>query len=676
MNHWIRPSCDSRTGAAHLRRGAPCQDASGIHGFRDAAGSPIQVLVVSDGHGGARYVRSDVGARLACTVAMRELEQALAPARVADAGALEQWRHWLAAELPGRIVQAWRHEVEEHWGREPAADGSPFSPLLYGATLGVLLLTPRWWAHTGLGDWDLVRIEASAADASVAEAAVADASAAEESAGEVLLSEEPEREAGGEATFSLCLEGAERCFAARTVLQPLAGAEPPFALLLSSDGLRKSCGSDADFLTLSRYLAGLAPDGDQNGSPELSEALDHISRQGSGDDISVAVARWAPAQQGAAWPPPTDRQPAQLVQPGPAAASPPQQPTPGSAAAAAGAPADASRSASPPAAPSSEPRRSARVGSSADGRTQVRRSPRPRRRPSRPLWLAGALLAFGGAGLLIVTRPGFGPPASRRQPAPPVLTPQQRSDLQRQVRALCGVPVSSAAALQSSGAAAGPTAEEAATRPPAGEGPDSSALQAAAGKVPPPNPGKEARASGASAAGPVAQASDPGRRQRIAATLASRASVFRRLQGADAAQITAALQRSPADPLSALIALSASDPSLHPPVAPAQRSGWLQGWTQRGMRWLQGRLPAARPAADRPAPSAPPLVGLDACPELLQALQEAWQRQMAAGGEQGPAASERPGLPARDAAAGLGRAGSPPAATRAPSSSQPAAPWR
>jgi len=802
VNHWTRPSCDSRTGAAHLSRGAPCQDASGILGFRDAAGSPVQVLVVSDGHGGARYVRSDVGARLACAVAMRELENALAPARVAHPGVLEDWRQRLTVELPGRIVAAWRREVEAHWRSDPGGDGSPFSPLLYGATLGVLLVTPRWWAHTGLGDWDLVRIEAAAGDASDA-----DAHADDQPAGEALLSEEPERGAAGEATFSLCLEAAERHFAARTVLQPLTGAEPPFALLLCSDGLRKSCGSDADFLTLSRYLVGLGPDGDQTGSPELAEALDHISRRGSGDDISVAVARWTSAQQAAAWPPPGDRQPAQLVQPRPAAASAPPQPTRGSVAAApdqttatlaaasaagepeaagpgpagpgaararsliggtasagivperdvpagdvsagrgragtaaAGTGIDPSRPGSPPAGPFSALFRSAQLGMSPDGRTPSRRSPRS---PRRPLWLAGALLVLSGAGLLIITRPGFGPLASRRQPALPVLTPQQRSDLQRQLQALCAVPASSAAGLQRVGAAAaspsgggspgtaggssaagdmpfpvkagtmppgqgrglggavrshqpspagaavtepprGPAPDSGtAARQPAGGGRDNRAVKATAGGALPPNPGEASAASGPSSSGisatgpvvaaasPTAQVSDPRLQQRIAATLASRASVFRRLQGADAALIMAALQRSKADPLSALIAFSASDPSLRPEALPTGPVGWLQGWSRRLVAPLSSAMPYGQPSAA----SVAPLAELGACPELLQALRVAWRRPGGRGAAPPLVSVAAPAPSARDGAAGPGQAGSSPAPARTPASPQPALPFR
>ena len=33
---WLPPRCESRVGAAHRRRGTPCQDASGLWCFSDA----------------------------------------------------------------------------------------------------------------------------------------------------------------------------------------------------------------------------------------------------------------------------------------------------------------------------------------------------------------------------------------------------------------------------------------------------------------------------------------------------------------------------------------------------------------------------------------------------------------------------------------------------------------
>ena len=562
VNHWIRPSCDSRTGASHLRRGAPCQDACGSVGFRDAAGIPIQVLVVSDGHGGARYARSDVGARLACEVAMRELEQALAPARVAHPGALQDWRDWLALELPARIVAAWLQAVEHHWRADPDTGGAGFSPVLYGATLGVLVLTPAWWAHTGLGDWDLVRIEADGAEGAAGEMA----------GGEALLSEEPDCEGGGEATFSLCLDGAGRHFAPRTALHPLTAEDSPFALLLATDGLRKSCGSDADFLTLCRYLAGLQPGGHPPGCTELAEALDHISRQGSGDDISVAVGRWAPVDQVNAWPTPGRSEPARLVQPLPGPVS--------------GAP-------QPPA-----ERAGARPAAMAGALDPLLETPTPAVEPAVPVrsshavpWLVLVVagLVLGGAALSIRLGRGPGLLVVSPQPSPRVLTLQQRSDLRRQVQDLCQPP------------SAGPGAQERTGR-----------------------------------------SLDPRLQQRMTAILATRASVFQRLRDGDPALVAALLAQSHADPLSALIALSAGDAGLRPAAAPAEPPGPLQ---QLGRR-LTALLPWAEPSRRRPAAPSP-LVALGACPELRQALRASWQRLEAAAASPSARAAPLAGPPVR-----------------------------
>jgi hypothetical protein len=712
VNHWIRPSCDSRTGASHLRRAVPCQDASGFAGFRDAAGTPIQVLVVSDGHGGSRYVRSDVGARLACEVAMRELQQGLAPARLADDGALEEWRGWLAEELPARIVAAWLGEVERHWRADPGAEGGGFTPLLYGATLGVLLLTPFWWAHTGLGDWDLVRIEAAG--------------------GEVLLSEEPEQEAAGEATFSLCLERAERHFAPRTALMPLTAEAPPFALLLGSDGLRKSCGSDADFLTLCRYLVGLSSNGGQAGAAELAEALDHISRQGSGDDISVAVARWAPLSQGAAWPEPGGNPPARVVQPLPgsptglphtAVAAAPAAAAPAAVAMAAEAamavtepfePASGASGEPPsPGSPPAPPRSSHALGSAPAG-SQPAAGGRPRRhgrhgarRPVRVLAVATALLGLGGVGLLIAASRGLGPFARRLEPSPFALTSQQRRDLQRQVAALCGQVAAPNGTPDHGGAAtdantvSGRHADAARTgstavapgtgqpgalgsvasgvglphgpgtvaatatalgRPPSGPAPQ---LQAAEGRTavrPTSGGASAARSPAASTASPVGVAaasapgeatvvtpsSDPRTQQRIAATLASRASVFQQLDRGDPAQTKAVLGRSHADSLNALIALSALDPTLRPSAAAADRPGWLRELSGRSA----GLLPfPPHPGASASAPVSP-LAELGTCPELTQALRAAWQRPAPRGAAAPVHASSPPAVPVPEAAGG------------------------
>jgi len=239
----------------------------------------VQVMVVADGHGGARYLHSDVGSWLACHVALGTARQLLRAEASGDGAATlpateQRWQRLLAQELPRALHRRWLRAVHQHWqSLEPGEAGDGFSPLLYGTTLGLVVMTPRWWGQTGLGDWDLVRVWADGAQ---------------------LLSEECDDAASGEATFSLCLPDAVAHFASRTAVETLEPMAAPLTLLLSTDGIRKSCSTDSDFLALARYLGQASAPLDADTTIDLAESLDRISRQGSGDDVSVAIALWWP----------------------------------------------------------------------------------------------------------------------------------------------------------------------------------------------------------------------------------------------------------------------------------------------------------------------------------------------------------------------------------------------
>lgn len=300
MNRWVAPIGASRTGAAHRRAGRPCQDAVLCRELRDLEGQPVMVMAVADGHGGRRYRRSEVGSRLACETALAAVQGALA-ARPLDAGE-EGWRRWLERDLPEAIQGGWLEAVAAHWQGDPGEGG--FEALLYGSTLGLVVMTPRWWGHTGLGDWDLVRVEA-------------DGQAR-------LLEEENEPTALGEATCSLCQPRAASLFARRAGLHRLDGGAGDFALVLCTDGIRKSCATDGDFLTLAAWLARGDGEADPEAAGTLSAALDRISREGSGDDVTVAVARvWSPPVADAPPAPPAASRP-----PAPPATEPAQGPLP------------------------------------------------------------------------------------------------------------------------------------------------------------------------------------------------------------------------------------------------------------------------------------------------------------------------------------------------------------
>ena len=276
MNHWSLAENVSRTGASHLRRGVVCQDASGHRSLLDRSGQPVQVMAVADGHGGQRYTRSDVGSRLACEVAFTLLAAQFSQWSCANQAELQRWRSWLQTTFPRSLHQKWMKAVERHWQEESTeldALEQPFTPLAYGTTIGVVIMTPTWWGHTGLGDWDLVRVDPS---------------------GDVTLinEEQDEAQTSGEATYSLCLSNAYAHFGARTTVYPIAEGSPDFSLFLSTDGVRKSCSTDEDFYEIAMYLCRGERPRSSKEAKELDADLDRISSQGSGDDVSVAICRW------------------------------------------------------------------------------------------------------------------------------------------------------------------------------------------------------------------------------------------------------------------------------------------------------------------------------------------------------------------------------------------------
>ena len=257
-------------GAAHRRRQVVCQDFSLVRTLRAPSGGRLQLLAVADGHGGERYRCSDSGSRLACEQAAEVVEAVLQSAPLDH---LLTWERLLAEGLPDAIQTRWLQAIQLHWQQqqqfhEGNGDRQLFCSSLYGSTLGLLLLAPTWWGCTGLGDWDLVRVGGG---------------------GNRLLSEEAELPGTGEATASLCLSEARARWVERAQLQAIPASCPPFALLISTDGVRKSCATDGDFLELCSQMVGIQD------PRQLEEGLAEISAAGSGDDLSLAVGRWSPA---------------------------------------------------------------------------------------------------------------------------------------------------------------------------------------------------------------------------------------------------------------------------------------------------------------------------------------------------------------------------------------------
>lgn len=217
---WVAASASVR-GASHERNGKPNQDAVRVV----AVDGPVAGLVaaVCDGHGGDRYVRSDVGARLGVEVACAVGRQALGElGSTPDRAAIESL---LGGSVAATIVERWRDRVLEDVAARPFTDdersraGAALEDdphVSYGCTLVLALLAPSWVGLLQIGDGDLTVVRGARAESPVPG---------------------DDRLVGGETT-SLCLTTAVADARVHALMEPL-----PELVILTSDGYANSFAS-------------------------------------------------------------------------------------------------------------------------------------------------------------------------------------------------------------------------------------------------------------------------------------------------------------------------------------------------------------------------------------------------------------------------------------------------
>jgi hypothetical protein len=201
------------------------------------------LLAVADGHGSAAHFRSDLGARWAVEEFACCADEFARQVLNEDSHA-GSWRqlHTTARELPRHLVRCWRQRVARHECNAPA-DGRPGPRTpdhrtpdyeVYGSTLVGAVVTRRLLVCWQLGDGDVALAwgegKGAGPGSGSAEAPLYDGAGADI----------------GDETESLCQP--EAWLRIRVHWQPLTGAGPPPAVLLSTDGLSKSFTDHAGFL--------------------------------------------------------------------------------------------------------------------------------------------------------------------------------------------------------------------------------------------------------------------------------------------------------------------------------------------------------------------------------------------------------------------------------------------
>jgi hypothetical protein len=262
-----------------VRSGRPNQDAC-EHGTGAPGDSLKAVLAVSDGHGGSRHFRSEIGSRLAAHIAVAVVQESI-PGQLSDSN----------ASLPDEAVPMLTREIVEDWRSAVLSDleQHPFTPeelskleesdgsdarvsveedpvLAYGSTLLVVAAARTFILYLQLGDGDILAVDAS---------------------GKTYRPLPHDERLVGNQTTSLCQPESWNEFRTRVDRNPDEFAS---MVLASTDGYSNSFRSEEDFLTIGRdYLNLVREDGLDVLSEELPKILSEASEKGSGDDITLSL---------------------------------------------------------------------------------------------------------------------------------------------------------------------------------------------------------------------------------------------------------------------------------------------------------------------------------------------------------------------------------------------------
>lgn len=283
-------------GESHITDQKPCQDYS----LSYTTESGISIAIVSDGHGGKSYFRSQIGSETACRVAKECLESfvncvdkslytvsgkdivKIPPlTAIEHPGKIGQPEEHLR-QLSKSIIHKWREEVSKdaaecelnEWERSNVAeedqaqlkDGNKRFRA-YGCTLIAFVITPTYWIALHLGDGKCIAFH-------------------DESAGMIWSEPLPwDDKCFLNKTTSLCANDAYESFRFA-----YGGVDSmPLAVFLGSDGLDDTFG-DTDLLCdfYIKVLKEILFSSQDSVVAELGASLSLLSRRGSLDDMSIA----------------------------------------------------------------------------------------------------------------------------------------------------------------------------------------------------------------------------------------------------------------------------------------------------------------------------------------------------------------------------------------------------
>lgn len=262
-------------GESHKATDKPCQDYS----FSETTADHT-IAIISDGHGGTRYFRSEVGSRLLCEVTARcftefakGVPETIFSGKPYTTVGIGDTMPAVLQQLFGAIVVGWRNAVMEHAGRHPLTETEQAIAVpqddhewekTYGCTLIATIRTPSYWLAFQVGDGKCVALRD---DGSPFEPIPWDDRCFLNKTTSICDTDALSR-------FRCCFGGIDTA---------------PVAIFLGSDGIDDSFGEEENLYNFYIQLAkGFSQDGHEVTVKDLEQSLPILSKRGSQDDMSVA----------------------------------------------------------------------------------------------------------------------------------------------------------------------------------------------------------------------------------------------------------------------------------------------------------------------------------------------------------------------------------------------------
>ena len=260
----------SERGESHLHDGRVCQDSSAS--FSDECGT---VAVVSDGHGGCDYVRSQIGSAMACEAAVKNIRRLFE--NISPEAFLAE-PDMMLIQLEAAIINDWNESVRSHYEANPFTEeeldcvsekaGASYRSghrieRAYGATLIAAAVTRDYWFGIQIGDGKCAAFD------------------------EAGICTQPipwDEKCFLNKTTSICGSDALRDF------RHFYSEKIPTAVFMGSDGIDDSFKNEEDMYDFYKTIFYAFSISDYTQAvDELKAYLPRLSKEGSADDVSIAA---------------------------------------------------------------------------------------------------------------------------------------------------------------------------------------------------------------------------------------------------------------------------------------------------------------------------------------------------------------------------------------------------